>query len=86
MIHAQVHGLAKRLRLGPSTIYLAGFIAKQYIEALKKSRMEVSEADEIEVAHSTILLASKMRERDIYCPMASHIAKVGGKPQFKMLR
>jgi hypothetical protein len=81
MLHAQVQGLGKRLRLVPNTVFLAAYLAKQYAEALKKARIELNEAQEIEIAHSTVLLSSKMRERDIYCPMASHVAKVGGTPR-----
>ena len=53
-------------------------MAKNYIAALEKARMKVDDAEIVEIAHTTIFLASKMRERDIYCPMSSHISRVGG--------
>ena len=71
-------GLGRRLRLSPNTLFLGSYLAKNYISALEKARMTVDEKEVIEIAHTTLFLASKMRERDIYCPMSSHISRVGG--------
>ena len=67
-----------KLRLTPSTVYLAEFIAKNFIDGYHKRGGRVNRILMIETAHAAILLASKLRERDIYCPMISHIIKGGG--------
>jgi hypothetical protein len=68
-----------KLRLTPSTVYLAEFIAKNFVDGYHKLGGKVTRILMIETAHAAILLAAKLRERDIYCPMVSHIIKGGGK-------
>lgn len=40
--------------------------------------MRITEIEVIEITHTCCLLAAKVRERDIYCPMVSMIVKAGG--------
>jgi len=67
-----------KLRLTPSTIFLAEFISKNFINGYHQRGGRVTRILMIEAAHASILLAAKMRERDIYCPMISHIIRGGG--------
>lgn len=75
---SEMHRIRAKLRLTPSTIYLAEFISKNFIDGYHKRGGRVTRILMIETAHAAILLASKLRERDIYCPMISHIIKGGG--------
>jgi hypothetical protein len=50
---------------------MAAFLAQNYIVALEKARMRITEIEVIEITHTCCLLAAKVRERDIYCPMVS---------------
>lgn len=63
---------------------MAAFLAQNYIVALEKARMRITEIEVIEITHTCCLLSAKVRERDIYCPMVSMIVQAGGnlvKPQ-----
>jgi len=71
--------LARRLRLTPNTIFMAYFLSKNYIIALENLGMKLSELEVVEICHSSVLLACKLRERDIHCPMISHVLNAGGK-------
>lgn len=75
----EMHRIRAKLRLTPSTVFLAEFIAKNFIDGYHKRGGRVTRILMIETAHASLLLASKLRERDIYCPMISHIIKGGGK-------
>lgn len=57
---------------------MASFLASNYIVALEKARMRITEIEVIEITHTCCLLAAKVRERDIYCPMVSMIVSAGG--------
>jgi hypothetical protein len=76
---SEMRRIRAKLRLTPSTIFLAEFIAKNFIDGYHKRGGKVTRILMIETAHASLLLASKLRERDIYCPMISHIIKGGGK-------
>lgn len=51
------------------------FLAKNYLN-LKK---ETNDREKREVIHACILIAAKMRECDIYCPLIPDILAAGGK-------
>jgi hypothetical protein len=76
---SEMHRIRGKLRLTPSTIFLAEFISKNFIDSFHKRGGRITRILMIETAHAALLLASKLRERDIYCPMISHIIKGGGK-------
>jgi hypothetical protein len=78
LIYDEIQLLAVKLRLTPSTQYLAAFLAQNYIVALEKARMRITEIEVIEITHTCCLLSAKMRERDIYCPMISMLIHAGG--------
>lgn len=72
--------ICSRLRLTPSTQFLALFLAKNY---LSYSTSEIKNLDSKQhasiVVHSSILIAAKMRERDVFCPLIPDILVAGGK-------
>lgn len=76
---AEMVRIRGKMRLTPSTVFLAEFIAKNFIDIYHKKGGRVTRLLMIETAHAAILLAAKLRERDIYCPMISHIIKGGGR-------
>ena len=69
-----------KIRLTPSTIFLAYMIAKNYIKCMKGT---LCFPKRVQVAHVSVLIAAKIRERDIYCPLISHIICAGGKKSQK---
>lgn len=71
--------ISKGLRLTPSTTFLAAFLSKHY---LNKIEQEVPYHILDDIAQTCTLLACKMRERDIYCPMIPHVMEVAGKKKF----
>jgi len=77
LINQKVTTFGDHLRLTPNTRFLAIFLASAYAEYvfLNSSKPTIQEKKLTEIVHSCILLASKMRERDIYCPLIPHIIK-----------
>lgn len=73
---AIIFGIGKSLRLTPSATFLASLLSKNFLASIKE-KVPFETIDEI--AQVSLLLASKMRERDIYCPMISHIREVSGR-------
>ncbi len=57
---------------------MTAYLAQNYIVALEKARMRITEIEVIEITHTCVLLSSKVRERDIYCPMVTMIVHAGG--------
>ena len=74
-----IFGLGRSLRLTPSSIFLAAMLSKQYIAKID-AKVPFSVQDEI--AQTATLMGCKMRERDIYCPMISHISDAAGKTAY----
>ena len=81
----EIDRIKRRIRLTPSTLFLADFISKNYIHDRWSKRQEVNRLEMIDIAHASLFLASKLRERDIYCPMIPHILQAGGKPNLTLL-
>ena len=75
----EIDRIKRRIRLTPSTLFLADYISKNYIEGRKATGIAVNRLEMIDIAHSALFLAAKLRERDIYCPMIPHILQAGGK-------
>jgi hypothetical protein len=80
----EIDRVKRRIRLTPSTLFLADFIAKNYLEDKSRSGKNFSRKEMIEVAYGALFLAAKMRERDIYCPMIPHILQAGGNRIFQI--
>jgi len=78
----EIDRIKRRIRLTPSTLFLADFIGKNYIHRKTNGRLNLSRKEMIEIAYGSLFLSAKMRERDIYCPMIPHILQAGGKVLF----
>lgn len=71
--------ISSKIRLSPSTQFLARYIAKNYLYFEMLSSQGQLTAKQVTVlTYSACFLASKMRERDIYCPMISHFVRASG--------
>ena len=71
--------ISSKIRLSPSTQFLARYLAKNYLYFEVLSQQIQLTAKEITTStYSACFLASKMRERDIYCPMISHFIRASG--------
>lgn len=71
--------ICHRLRMTPSTQFLTIFLAKNYLSYASNLKQENINKKYISViVHASVLLAAKMRERDIYCPLIPDILIAGG--------
>lgn len=76
--YKEIQILSKKIRLTPNTKFLAYYLSKQYLNKFFELKRREPLLIEIhKVTHSCVFLASKMRERDIYCPMISHMLVAG---------
>lgn len=66
-----------RLRSTPNTKFLSEYLAKNFIVEQKKTGRTFNRQDIIAIAHAAIFLGCKIRERDIHCPMVTHILNAG---------
>ena len=77
-IYQEIQQVCTKIRLTPSTKFLSFFLAKNFLLVkIEKDKLEVDFEDMCVVTHCALLLAAKMRERDIYCPMISHMRIAG---------
>lgn len=68
-----------RLRSTPNTKFLAEYLIKNFICENEKQGRVFSEKEIVAYTHAAVFLSSKVRERDIHCPMVPHIINAGGK-------
>lgn len=66
-----------RLRATPNTRFLAEYLSKNYLKTKESEGKEFTEKEIMIVAHAALFLSCKMRERDIHCPMVTHILNAG---------
>lgn len=77
-VHYEIESVSRKIRLTPSTKYLASYLAKNYLLNERERKLKkLSSKDFLIYTHSCVFLAAKMRERDIYCPMISHLRRAG---------
>jgi hypothetical protein len=78
--YEEIEQIGSKIRLTPSTKFLAYYLTKHFLaKGLGSGEEKLVRQDLWEVSHCAIFLASKMRERDIYCPMISHMLMAGNR-------
>jgi hypothetical protein len=74
----EIMRLTRKLALTQNSISLGCHIGKIYLTYLNQTQKSIlTRLKQIELAHSCLFLASKVRERDINCPMISHMINAG---------
>jgi len=64
------------LRITPNSAFLAAYLIKSYLLYLTRKHVEFDGVFEFEIVFAGLLIACKMRERDINCPMISHLVEI----------
>lgn len=72
MIWRRLEGFSKKLKLNPNTKFLAIYLAGNYLRAAEDQGYSFEECF-MEAVYGSLFVASKMRERDIHCPLVPHV-------------